>query len=436
MIAYAHMSRGRGWRAIAGWYAVIVVGGTLALFLLPVGDSVSSATTPVLLEELGRGIPIKQTFAVPSHGAHAVSIQLWASARANVTLEFQLTLSDTTAGSARLTGTRRLRLAGFEWVRFDFPATERPSNTLGTLVIRATAVAGQRSGVGPSLAAVALSDRPIAGRNLWVGDDERSGVLRLVTPSASDTVFGRFKLRTLPALPRPLQSSIAAIGLLIAFSLVLIPLLGVLLGAPVSTPAQTTGRRSRLVAVLGTVVCLLSLGGFGGVIWAARSERPLMLIDRLPAASITTDGVLNERVSVIPVGIGPDTKRAIFAHSTTTIRWRLVPRQRARLSTALGLAPGIWDSGGDGVVFHIALQDGREIVDVLRQQVDPHHVPSDRRWIPIEVDLSRYAGRPIELMLTTEPSPEGRPPDGSYDWALWGEPSVVTPGTFTRLEPD
>src|SRR5205085_8363784 len=48
--------------------------------------------------------------------------------------------------------------------------------------------------------------------------------------------------------------------------------------------------------------------------------------------------------------------------------------------------------------------------------LDPRNVPADRNGRPIRVDLSRYAGREIELVFATTPGPGT---DVFADWPGW-----------------
>jgi hypothetical protein len=97
----------------------------------------------------------------------------------------------------------------------------------------------------------------------------------------------------------------------------------------------------------------------------------------------------------------------------------------ARFRAALALHPAVWTAGGDGAVFRVSIERGGQAFELLRRSVDPRHVADDRRWIPVDLDLSPFAGAPVTLVLETLASPAGRPQDGSYDWALWGHPRVV-----------
>ncbi|MBM3471765.1 MAG: hypothetical protein FJX75_00665 [Armatimonadetes bacterium] len=92
--------------------------------------------------------------------------------------------------------------------------------------------------------------------------------------------------------------------------------------------------------------------------------------------------------------------------------WALpVPEGQSRLEFAIGLRDGAEQSEGVTFLVHA---DGRE---VFRQDW------KRCEWQPCSVDLSDLAGRIVKLRLSVDKGPEGR---GSYAWAAWGEPRLVS----------
>ena len=62
---------------------------------------------------------------------------------------------------------------------------------------------------------------------------------------------------------------------------------------------------------------------------------------------------------------------------------------------------------------------------LFEQTLNPFKNPSERRWIPVTVDLSAYAGEEMQIILNTVASGPGGPPDDRGDMPLWGAPEVV-----------
>jgi hypothetical protein len=178
------------------------------------------------------------------------------------------------------------------------------------------------------------------------------------------------------------------------------------------------GNRAALTAVV--VVVLLVAGwwlfkrGGGG--------EPIDLLATFPNAEKRPAGGTFE---VIDVDLNGDKKRAIFTVPTSRIVWRLKVPDDAWLKLALATKQETWDKEGDGVLFRIGVSDGRAFEDLIVQHVDPFHNKGDRRWIPLNVDLSAYAGEHVEVILNTNTSPKGKGDDSRNDAALWGAPEIV-----------
>jgi hypothetical protein len=93
--------------------------------------------------------------------------------------------------------------------------------------------------------------------------------------------------------------------------------------------------------------------------------------------------------------------------------------------------------GSDGAGFRLEIKDGAKIETLFETVLDPRNIPADRDGRPVRVDLSRYAGREIELLFSTDPGPRG---DVSADWAGWvglrftaKDGSVATTSVFKKI---
>jgi hypothetical protein len=70
----------------------------------------------------------------------------------------------------------------------------------------------------------------------------------------------------------------------------------------------------------------------------------------------------------------------------------------------------------DGAGFRLELKDGDRIETLFQAQLDPRSIAADRDGRPIRLDLSKYAGREVELLFSTAPGPKG---DSDGDLAGW-----------------
>lgn len=95
------------------------------------------------------------------------------------------------------------------------------------------------------------------------------------------------------------------------------------------------------------------------------------------------------------------------------------------LRVHLGLKSETWDKEGDGVRFMVLVSDGRASDELFTQDVNPYASPTDRKWIPVMVDLSAYAGEEVDIIFNTFASPPRKDPDVRNDLPVWGAPEIV-----------
>jgi hypothetical protein len=175
-------------------------------------------------------------------------------------------------------------------------------------------------------------------------------------------------------------------------------------------------------AVLTAVVLLVLI--VMGVWLFKRSNRgpAIDLIARFESAEKRPAGGTFE---IVDADLNGDKKRAIFTAPASRIIWKIRIPDDGWLMVALGLKPESWDKEGDGVLFRIGVSDGRVFEDILTHHIDPFHNKGDRRWVPVAVDLSAYAGEEVEVIFNTNVSVPGKPDDARGDTALFGAPEIV-----------
>ena len=108
--------------------------------------------------------------------------------------------------------------------------------------------------------------------------------------------------------------------------------------------------------------------------------------------------------SIIDATLAGDTKRAILAPPNGRITFKVRVPDDGWLKVSLGLKPEAWDKEGNGV--HLLRRRLRRPVvrKLFEQTVNPFANPSERRWIPVTVDLSAYAGEEMQVILNTRSS--------------------------------
>jgi len=160
----------------------------------------------------------------------------------------------------------------------------------------------------------------------------------------------------------------------------------------------------------------------------ARVETCRDLILQLENARLKHDGPDegSPRIEQREVTMGGLVKPAIFAHPTSEIGFRLPIHPGARLEFWIGLDPDTWAADGDGATFELLVKTGLGRETLFSRHLNPAGDPDHRGWQQCVVDLGRFAGTTRELILRTTPGPADDP---AWDWALWGDPRLVSNGT-------
>jgi hypothetical protein len=171
----------------------------------------------------------------------------------------------------------------------------------------------------------------------------------------------------------------------------------------------------------------------GLVAWGSRpgpgrgEPTTIDLIRLLPQADRrSVPGPVDQAIKAVTVTIAGESKPCILerAHGRTT--FRLTPPPSAWFTAALAVDPSAWDKAGDGVLFRLGVSGpGTEYEELLNQHLDPAANKSERRFVPVAIDLSAWSGREINLILSTNASVPGRSEDLRNDLALWCAPTLV-----------
>jgi hypothetical protein len=124
------------------------------------------------------------------------------------------------------------------------------------------------------------------------------------------------------------------------------------------------------------------------------------------------------------VTLAGETKQAIAAPPNGRLTFHVRIPDDGWLRVSLGMKPESWDKDGNGVLFFAGVSDGRSFERLFEQVLNPHANPSERKWIPVDVDLSAYAGEEMDVIFNTRASPGGQPDDPRNDLPLWGAPVI------------
>ena len=175
-------------------------------------------------------------------------------------------------------------------------------------------------------------------------------------------------------------------------------------------------------AVLAVIAAAVLLGAGWWLSSRGNSAASVNLIDRFDTA---IKAPASGTFEIVDADLNGESRRAIFAPPDTRLTYKVQVPDDAWLKVAVGLKPEAWQQEGDGVLFFVGVSDGSQFEELFNQHVNPFGNPGDRKWIPVWVDLSAYAGEEIELIFNTRTGLPGKAGDARNDAALWGGPEIV-----------
>jgi hypothetical protein len=179
---------------------------------------------------------------------------------------------------------------------------------------------------------------------------------------------------------------------------------------------------NRAVVTAVVIVLVIALGWW--LFGRRATGEHVNLIERFEDAQKAPDPAL---FAVHEVELAGETRQAIAVQpaSGTRLTWRVYVPDDGWLRVALGMHPDSWQQEGDGVNFFVGISDGRAFEMLFEQHLHPFANEADRKWVPLTVDLSSYAGEEVELVFNTRASLHGQPEDQRGDLPLWGDPEIV-----------
>lgn len=124
--------------------------------------------------------------------------------------------------------------------------------------------------------------------------------------------------------------------------------------------------------------------------------------------------------------IGATSEQTIFAHPPQRDVTLDVPvaAHGAAVLVDAGIMPAAYLTNACAAAVRFTIEaQGRGARARTSVVLDPKRVPSDRRWVPLRLDLQRFAGGHALLRFITEPAKDGVLCNA---WAEWGNPRVLS----------
>lgn len=135
--------------------------------------------------------------------------------------------------------------------------------------------------------------------------------------------------------------------------------------------------------------------------------------ERLAAAAVTLtqDGVMRpatpgERGALVREALWPFCRAigvGVQRDGATALRYRVTPDATTHLRGSFGVNPDHWTHLGHPLTFTVAVEPiGGSAAIARRETVDVFQRPADRAWHPLDVDLGRWVGQPVDVVVQVE----------------------------------
>ena len=181
-------------------------------------------------------------------------------------------------------------------------------------------------------------------------------------------------------------------------------------------------------AALAVVVVLVLIAGGWWLFGRGGGSAGIDLLGQLQAAEKRPASGTFETVDA---DLNGQKHKAIYTVPESRIIWKVTVPDDAWLRVLVGMKTESWAAEGDGVLFRVGVSDGRTYEELFTQHLNPFRNTGDRKWVPVMVDLSQYAGEELQIIFNTNKSTPasiaaGNPVDDRNDFALWGAPEIIT----------
>ena len=409
-------------------------------FLRNVRDVETAGRKPTVIREFGDGLPVAQSFTTQRDGLHSVTVSIASDQPAVISFEFSLIRRGIIADWPDEPITRRaVQMSvppGVTRETIDFPPVSRSRRRTFVATYRLLDVMRPGSSTsGPRVALSAWADEAYPGGALTVGANQRWGDLAFSAQVDPPTRAARLK-GTLDAM-LPGWLPLGKIGLAVLASLYGLLLATVCMAAvravPITDVLTERGAMPQDEPIgPGAMRSLRTAGGVAlgvaapillAAILMTRERVAVDLLDQLDAARMESPSGMHAAFSQIEEVINGLSPPALFAHPPSHVTWHVqVPSQRPLFKTYIALRTWVWEGKSDGAGFEVSVTDGTQVTTVSRF-LNPRYRFNDRAWVELDLDLAPYAGRAVDISLSTSPGPKG---DVAWDWALWGMPRIIS----------
>ena len=148
------------------------------------------------------------------------------------------------------------------------------------------------------------------------------------------------------------------------------------------------------------------------------------LVSEQALRDTTLDHVKDHPNLGVDITVDDVVKRSVWIDTPTSLTYHHITLGAHPVFRVLAaIHPAVYgQTYADGAVFQVDVQANGQIRRLKEVYINPIAHPELRGWLPMEVDLSSYAGRTVDLILSNGPGPAN---NDYADWCIWGDPRLV-----------
>jgi arylsulfatase A-like enzyme len=195
----------------------------------------------------------------------------------------------------------------------------------------------------------------------------------------------------------------------------------------------------RIIVFAAAILCLFSCSAEEAYKEADKIDIPMenftgcsnyYLIDQFDRSNTTGD---KKTTNIVKVTLDGELRECIFEHPLQTkekdqsITFKGISLcNGAKIEFKIAVGSAAYDGMQNGkhlggIEYRIYIDDGKKSDLVFEHTLCPFEKEEDRGWHGFSLDISKYAGRAVDIVFTTRYAPGGL----VYGHALWAEPTIV-----------
>ena len=151
----------------------------------------------------------------------------------------------------------------------------------------------------------------------------------------------------------------------------------------------------------------------------ALSNKTTINTNKASADVVTISNTTRQVFSLHPNGVGQPFARVDY----TKIKLPVIKgKERLIMSGWLGIREGFKPDAA-------SLFDGVRFIVQVNNKSIYQYILAKQTWVPFSINLNAYAGKTVTVSMLTDPRSTS-----AYDWAIWGQPTLIIKGRPSPLE--